>query len=410
MSSDSSDEEALAVFLFYRNRRRQRKSRKYWIHPYIERNINCRVFVAAQELQHDDKKFLSFYRMSKETYLHLVTLLKPAIHQLNTKFRECVSAEERIMITLRYLGSGCTFVSLGLYFARGDNTICKVIAEMTVIIWEILNGDYMALPDVQHWKDIAARFDRLWNLPNCLGACDGKHIRIEKLPDSGSSNFNYKSYHSIVLMACCDSDGLFTVIETGYAGRNSDGGIFSASRIKRWIEHGRLNIPLPSKLPNDQSNYELPYYFIGDEAFPLLSYLMRPYPQRTLNDLRRVFNYRLSRGRNTIECAFGMMAEKFQVLSTAIRCHTIEKVSNIIKAVCILHNYVRKREGILYSPREFIQNRSVTIPVTTTIQPHNIEITANMSPHNQRNYLANYFISEQGSLPWQYQSCLQNTM
>ncbi|CAF4771517.1 unnamed protein product [Pieris macdunnoughi] len=51
--------------------------------------------------------------------------------------------------------------------------------------------------------------------------------------------------------------------------------------------NGRLNIPLPSKLPNDQSNYEFPYYFIGDEAFPLLSYLMRPYPQRTLNDLRR---------------------------------------------------------------------------------------------------------------------------
>lgn len=101
MSSDSSDEEALAIFLFYRNRRRQRKSRKYWIHPYIERNINCRVFVAAQELQHDDKKFLSFYRMSKETYLHLVTLLKPAIHQRNTKFRECVSAEERFLITLR---------------------------------------------------------------------------------------------------------------------------------------------------------------------------------------------------------------------------------------------------------------------------------------------------------------------
>lgn len=100
MSSNSSDDEGLAVFLFYRNRRRQRK-RKYWIHPYIERNINCRVFVAAQELQYDDKKFLSFYRMSKETYLHLVMLLKPAIHQRNTKFRECVSAEERILITLR---------------------------------------------------------------------------------------------------------------------------------------------------------------------------------------------------------------------------------------------------------------------------------------------------------------------
>jgi hypothetical protein len=60
----------------------------------------------------------------------------------------------------------------------------------------------------------------------CLGSIDGKHIRIQKLPNTGFTNFNYKSYHSIVLMACSDADGNFIMIETGFAGRNSDGGIF----------------------------------------------------------------------------------------------------------------------------------------------------------------------------------------
>ena len=83
----------------------------------------------------------------------------------------------------------------------------------------------MPLPTKQQWKQIAERFPCLWNLPNCIGAIDGKHIRIEKLPKSGSCHFNYKGYHSVVLMAC-DADGLFTMIESGYAGRNSDGGIF----------------------------------------------------------------------------------------------------------------------------------------------------------------------------------------
>lgn len=59
------------------------------------------MFVAARELQENDEKFQSFYRMSKETYMLLVNIVRPTISKVNTNMRECVSAEERIMITLR---------------------------------------------------------------------------------------------------------------------------------------------------------------------------------------------------------------------------------------------------------------------------------------------------------------------
>lgn len=70
-------------------------------------------------------------------------------------------------------------------------------------------------------------------------------------------------------MAYSDADGLFTTIETGYAGRNSDGGIFRFSVIKQWITNGKLNLPLHLRLPGDENEYDFPYYFVGDEAFPL---------------------------------------------------------------------------------------------------------------------------------------------
>lgn len=258
---------------------------------------------------------------------------------------------------------------------------------------------------MDQWQKIAQRFYTLWNIPNCLGAIDGKHIRIEKFPNTGSTNYNYKCYHSIVLMACCDADGLFTIIETGYAGRNSDGGIFRASEIKQWIENEGLAIPPPSKLPDDESNNEFPYYFVGDEAFPLLRYLIRPYPQRTLDNIKRIFNYRLSRGRKNIECAFGMMAEKFQVLNSPIRCRDPEKVNNIVKCVCILHNYVRKREGVQYSSRELQEDPVIIENVNVIPTPENHQITAQSSAYNLRNYLANYFITPRASLPWQWKYC-----
>lgn len=119
-------------------------------------------------------------------------------------------------------------------------------------------------------KNIAERYELLWNLPSCIGS-------IDKLLNTGSSNLNYKAYHSIVLLGCCDADSLFTMVETEYAGRNSDSGIFRASAMKyHIITHSQLDILPPSKLLYDTNNCKFPYYFVADEAFPLSKCSMRP--------------------------------------------------------------------------------------------------------------------------------------
>lgn len=265
----------------------------------------------------------------------------------------------------------------------------------------------MPLPTKQQWKEIADRFWYLWNLPNCIGAIDGKHVRIEKLPNSGSRNFNYKGYHSLVLMACCDADGLFTMVESGFAGRNSDGGIFRASAMKYWITHDGLDIPSPARLPNDENDCHFPFYFAADEAFPLSPYIMRPYSKRVLDNVKRVFNYRLSRGRKTIECAFGMASEKFQVLNSPIRCRDEQNINYIVKCVCVLHNYVRKREGVQYQGKQLTENVSGDYITSCNVAPlPNVPLVNAQSTGNAiRNYLANYFVTPLASLPWQWNYC-----
>lgn len=129
-------------------------------------------------------------------------------------------------------------MALSLYFARGETTIRRIIRETTKMIWDVLKDIYMPSPTRDDFKRIADRFELLWNLPNCIGALDGKHIRIEKFPNTGSENFNYKHFHSTVLLAYCDTDSLFTIIEPGFAGHNSDGGIFKACAMNYWLTHG----------------------------------------------------------------------------------------------------------------------------------------------------------------------------
>lgn len=78
-----------------------------------------------------------------------------------------------------------------------------------------------------------------------------------------------------------------------------------------------------------------------DEAFALHTNLLRPYPGRNLNDTRRVFIHRLSRARRTVKCAFGVLAKKWRVLHTSIQVEP-DFTDEIVKACCILHNFVRK--------------------------------------------------------------------
>ena len=89
---------------------------------------------------------------------------------------------------------------------------------------------YMSVPIETEWKEIAENFMNKWQFPHCLGAVDGKHISIKCPPNAGSQFFNYKHFHSIVLLAVVDANKKFIIIDVGSMGRFSDGGIFALDK------------------------------------------------------------------------------------------------------------------------------------------------------------------------------------
>ena len=81
----------------------------------------------------------------------------------------------------------------------------KIVAETVIALWEELHEEHMPVPTKESFKLIAEDFYSIWNLPNCLGLIDGKHIRVQCPKNSGSMYFNYKIFFSIVLQAVADA-------------------------------------------------------------------------------------------------------------------------------------------------------------------------------------------------------------
>ena len=78
----------------------------------------------------------------------------------------------------------------------------------------------------------------------------------------------------------------------------------------------------------------MPSVLVGDDIFPLKPWLMKPYPGKNLTVEERIYNYRLSRARRTIENTFGILAAKWRIFRGPIKAKP-EKIEDIIKAtVC----------------------------------------------------------------------------
>ena len=248
-----------------------------------------------------------------------------------------------------------------------------------------------------------------------MGAIDGKHIVVQAPANSGATFYNYKGTHSIVLLAVCDANYCFTLIDVGNAGKQSDGGVLNNSAFGKAMENQQLFLPEDSSVEGIPC--PVPYFFVGDAAFPLKTCMLRPYPGRFLVEDKRVFNYHLSRARRTIENTFGIMTSNFRIFRRPIVGNP-DKVTLITKAACCLHNYLKISEASNplsrrpYCPPGYVDNEdqggNVHLGEWRSVSAEGIQDITRVGSNSYsrsaaelRDFFKEYFMSSTGSLPWQ---------
>jgi hypothetical protein len=129
----------------------------------------------------------------------------------------------------------------------------------------------------------------------------------------------------------------FVTVDVGAFGKQRDGGVFRNSALYQSLETRNMQVPDDTVLPH--SEITLTHIFVGDEAYPLTTYLMKPYSRRTLDRSKAVFNYRLSRARRVVESALGICASKWRILDIAIETK-VDTGVEIVICMSLLHNII----------------------------------------------------------------------
>ncbi|XP_017881154.1 protein ALP1-like [Ceratina calcarata] len=378
---------------------REHSQRQHWVHPlWKTRAAEGEFATLFKGLIDHEEKFFEYFRMPRAGFAILFQKLEQQLRKKDTNWRNSISAEERLAVCLRFLATGDSHKTISFSYRLGHTTVNKIVNETCAVIVRTLLHEMIPEPTNDTWTTTAEDFWTKWNFPNCIGALDGKHVVIQAPPNSGSQYYNYKKTFSIVLLALVDANYKFLAVDVGGYGKNSDGGIFAHSAMGRRLEAGTLNVPDSRELPG--SEMRASHVIVGDEAFPLKTYLLRPYPGVQLSHDTRIFNYRLSRARRVVENAFGILAQKFRIYHRRLNANP-ENADNIILSTCILHNFIR----------DLTNDQPTGVPhgasTSSEIEQTSLENLPNQGGQGGREALLmrdtfkEYFLSEAGSVPWQ---------
>ncbi|KAJ8943578.1 hypothetical protein NQ314_009703 [Rhamnusium bicolor] len=125
----------------------------------------------------------------------------------------------------------------------------------------------------------------------------------------------------------------------------------------------------------------------------------------------------LHRARRTIENTFGILAQRWRILRKTI-IGNVDTCESIVKATIVLHNFLQKKEEDIpeeqrrYSPMGYAdlfdengrlilgmwREQEYMLRSATWLGSNN----ATRSAQGARDKLASYFVSDVGSVPWQY--------
>ena len=148
------------------------------------------------------------------------------------------------------------------------------VPKVCKAIYETLKEEYLkVLKTKEEWLE----------LPVCISW--KAHITF---PSHGGASEYYKGFYHLFLMAIVDYDYRLIYADVGCPGGRSEGGLFRYKSFCKSLGNVQLNLLDTAPLPRnedwdwEQGNMPVPFVFIGDNAFRLTTFCMKPYSQRDL--------------------------------------------------------------------------------------------------------------------------------
>ncbi|XP_042149020.1 protein ALP1-like [Ixodes scapularis] len=278
--------------------------------------------------------FKQAFRVRPATFRYLVDVCRPYMERQVTCMRETIAMEKRVGVALFKLCSTAEDRTVATLFGIGRSTVNELYREFCETIVAVLEPEWVKLMTPKELPEHIREFQAALEFPQGVGALDGCHFPVSPPQENASDYHNYKGWYSIILLALVDHRYRFRYVNVGAPGRCHDAHVFRRSELAKVLEGPLFRAPLVTV-----NGAVVPPLILCDQAFPLTSNLLKPYPRKGLKDSspEASFNKQLSGARRIVENAFGRVKARFRCIMKRMECH-VDNARVIIRACCVLNN------------------------------------------------------------------------
>lgn len=293
--------------------RRRRHLRRVRVAPYmwtIPRPPESWFEIHYNDPTVPQEYFRQQLRVYKNTFEIILHILGPRLERRNSRFRNCLPPEKVLALGLYRLAHGNSYSSIGPAFNVGKSTVIEAVQDVVNGLYELRN-EHIKFPEtLAEVNSSIATFADLTNLPNVVVAIDGSHVRIKAPNESAPDYFSRYQQHDFIIQAIVNGRKIFIDFACGFPGSMHDARVLRRSTIFQKAEQGDI---LTQPTVNVDGN-EIGPYLLGDSAYPVSPWLMKPYPEGTRDRREITFNKEVSSGRVKVECAFGILKNRWRIL------------------------------------------------------------------------------------------------
>jgi Plant transposon protein len=323
--------------------------------PNKERNFEeaheklMKDYFNGPESVYNEVDFERRFRISRKVFNHLHDKLMgtdPFLHKQDCFGNYGIHPLVKLVACLRYVAYGDAFDREDENLRLSNTSLFILVPKFCNLIIKEFGGQYLnRCPNEAERATINQVMGRR-GFPGCLGSWDCKHFVWKNCPMRLAGQ--HKGHHdggrkTLILEAVADHRRYLWQVNFGDPGCLNDINILDKSSIMGSLLTSNLSIKTEPYTINGRVRDWM--YFLVDGIYPEWSIFVSSYTN-PIDPKKRAFAAFQEKVRKDVECAFGILVQRFHVLQRPLRSWYQEDIVRLLHTCVILHNMVTEERSV----------------------------------------------------------------